>query len=66
MLHYNGKKTPWSEEAFAELVPLTPNAYRAANQGDLNEMRVAAGLAVKKIHTPTADIKAIQAAAGIL
>ena len=66
MLHYNGKKTPWSEETFAELVPLTPNAYRAAHQGDLNEMRVAAGLAVKKIHTPTADIKAIQAAAGIL
>jgi hypothetical protein len=66
MLHYNGKKTPWSEETFAKLVPLTPNAYRAANQDDLNEMRTAAGLAVKKIHTPTADIKAMQAAAGIL
>jgi hypothetical protein len=66
VMHYNNKKTPWSEEAFAEQVPLTPNAYRAAHQGDLNEMRAAAGLAVKKIHTTTPEIRAMQAAAGIL
>jgi hypothetical protein len=66
IMQYKGKDTPWSEEAFVKQVPLTPNAYRRKYDSELNEWRQAAGLAVKKIHTPTADIKAMQAAAGIL
>jgi len=65
-MHYNGRDTDWSEQAFADQVPLTPDAYRAANQGDLNEMRSAAGLSVKKVHAITPETRALQAAAGIL
>lgn len=66
IMHYNDRETPWSEQAFADQVPLTPDAYRASHQGDLNEMRAAAGLAVKKVHTSTPEMRALQAAAGIL
>ena len=37
---YKKKKHEWSPETFAELVPLTPNEYRARTEGDLNEMRI--------------------------
>jgi hypothetical protein len=64
---YKKQKHKWSPETFAELVPLTPNEYRERTEGDLNEMRIAAGLAVKPIYTTVSkDLQAMQAAAGIL
>jgi hypothetical protein len=64
---YKKKKHEWSPETFAELVPLTPNEYRERTEGDLNEMRIAAGLDVKPIYTKVSkDLQAMQAAAGIL
>ena len=64
---YKKKKHEWSPETFAELVPLTPNEYRERTEGDLNEMRIAAGLDVKPIYTKISkDLQAMQAAAGIL
>ena len=65
IMHYEGQSQPWSEEAFAELVPLTPDAYRRTNQGDLNEMRVAAGIAPHRIHEPRDDVRALQSMAGL-
>lgn len=64
---YKQKKHEWSPETFAKLVPLTPNEYRERTEGDLNEMRIAAGLDVKPIYTKVSkDLQAMQAAAGIL
>jgi len=64
---YKKQKHQWTPETFAKLVPLTPNEYRARTDGDLNEMRIAAGLDVKPIHTKVSrDLQAMQAAAGIL
>ena len=64
-MRYEGKTQPWDEEVFANMVPLTPGAYRASHQGELNEMRSAAGLAIKPIHTLTPETRAIQSMAGI-
>jgi hypothetical protein len=64
---YKKQKHEWSPETFAELVPLTPNEYRQRTEGDLNEMRIAAGLDVKPIYTKVSkDLQAMQSAAGIL
>jgi hypothetical protein len=64
---YKKQKHEWSPETFAKLVPLTPNEYRERTEGDLNEMRIAAGLDVKPIYTLVSkDLQAMQAAAGIL
>jgi hypothetical protein len=65
VMHYNGKKVPFSEEEFSRLVPLTPKDYTRETEQDLNEMRVAAGLDVKQIYKPDQELKALQAAAGI-
>ena len=68
IMHYEGKEQPWSEEAFASTVPLTPQDYKVAykdTEKDLNEWRVAAGLPAKKIHEVTPELRALQAAAGI-
>ena len=68
IMHYEGKEQPWSEEAFASTVPLTPQDYKVAykdTEKDLNEWRVAAGLPAKKIHKVTPELRALQAAAGI-
>ena len=65
-MHYDGKSHDWSEEAFAKLVPLTPDAYRATHEDDLNDVRTAAGLAPKKIHEKLPDdVKSLQSMAGI-
>lgn len=64
-MRYQGRTQPWSEQAFAEAVPLTPNAYRQANQGELNEMRAAAGLSHRAVHVPSADVRSLQSMAGI-
>lgn len=65
-IHYQGQHAPWSEETFAAMVPQTPDAYRAKNNEDLNDLREAAGLAPRQIYNRRDDIRAIQAAAGIL
>jgi hypothetical protein len=64
---YKKKRHDWSPETFAKLVPLTPNEYRESIEGDLNEMRVAAGIDTKPVYTTVSrDLQALQAAAGIL
>ncbi len=65
-LHYEGQTVPWSPEAFAKMVPLSPRDYRERKEKDLNEMRVAAGLNTKPTYESDSYIKSIQAAAGIL
>jgi hypothetical protein len=64
-LHYNDQAVDWSEQAFADLVPLTPDAYKKANESDLNEMRVAAGIAPKTVYEPKSDVRALQSMAGL-
>ena len=66
IMRYDGKNQPWSEQAFAQTVPLTPDAYRAQQETDLNEWRTAAGLPVKKIHDVKSDLQTLQSQAGIL
>ena len=64
---YKKKRHEWSPETFSELVPLTPNEYRERTEGDLNEMRIAAGIDTKPIYTTVSkDLQALQSAAGIL
>ena len=65
-MHYQGKHQPWDEEAFTAMVPTTPDAYRSKTDESLNDLREAAGLQPKQIYTRKEDIRAIQAAAGIL
>jgi hypothetical protein len=65
-VHYEGKKWPWNPETFAKAVPCTPDDYRRTHEEDLNEMRAAAGLATRRIHEVTADVRVLQAAAGII
>jgi hypothetical protein len=64
-MHYDGRDVQFSPEEFAKRVPLTPKDYTASTESDLNEMRVAAGLPLKKIHEVTPELRALQAAAGI-
>ena len=64
-MHYRGKDVPFSRDTFDSMVPLSPKAYRAAHDEDLNEMRVAAGLPTKRIHDLEEDTLALQRAAGI-
>jgi hypothetical protein len=64
-MRYDGRTQPWSEEAFAKTVPLTPDEYRRTHQAELNEWRTAAGLPVKPIHKTKPDLRELQAAAGI-
>jgi len=63
--HYNGKKYDWDPELFAKTVPLTPNDYKRTHESELNEMRTAAGLPVRKIYQPDPELKSWQSAAGI-
>ena len=65
VMRYQDKTVPWSEETFASMVPLTPRDYRASTDQDLNEWRVAAGLAPRRIHEASAETKALQIAAGV-
>ena len=62
---YDNQKYPWSVEQYNRVVPITPVDYKRSQEGDLNEMRIAAGLDVKPIHEKTAEIKALQNAAGM-
>jgi hypothetical protein len=66
-MHYKGKSTPFSRDAFDQIVPLSPRAYREKYEGDLNEMRTAAGLPViVSYDKKDRALQAIQSAAGIL
>ncbi len=65
-MKYDGRTQPWSEEAFASTVPLTPDDYRRTHESELNEWRTAAGLPVKQIHETKPDMRALQAAAGLI
>lgn len=64
--HYKDKDYEWNPEEFARIVPLTPNDYRRQTDGDLNEMRMAAGLPTKKIYEPDTELRSLQAAAGVI
>jgi len=50
IMHYRGKEVPFSRDEFDSMVPLSPKAYRERYEGDLNEMRVAAGLTTTRIY----------------
>lgn len=63
---YEGEDTPFTQEDFERIVPLSPKSYREAHDKDLNEVRVAAGLPVKGFYEKDDEIKSIQSAAGIL
>jgi len=64
-MSYKGNESDWSEEAFAEQVPLTPDAYRERYEGDLNEMRMAAGLPTKAVYELKDDVRSLQSMAGL-
>lgn len=66
-MHYKGQSIPFSRDAFDQLVPLSPRAYRERYEKDLNEVRVAAGLPVVVSYDKRdRALQAIQSAAGIL
>ena len=65
IMRYKNRDMPWSKETFADLVPLTPKDYNKETEAGLNEMRVAAGLETRKIHSVSPELRALQAAAGI-
>lgn len=65
IIHSGDRVAHWNPEELADLVPLTPDAYRAAHEEDLNDLRDAAGIPAKKIHKTKPDMKELQAAAGI-
>ena len=63
---YGDKEVPFSQEEFERLVPMSPKEYRKQHDEDLNEVRVAAGIPPRTFYEQDEDIKALQAAAGIL
>lgn len=64
-VHHNNRTFPWSEDAFAAAVPLTPDAYNKQADQSLNEWRAAAGLPEKNIYTKDRDLENLQSAAGL-
>jgi hypothetical protein len=62
---YQDQNHDWNEDAFAKIVPCTPNEYRRVHDEDLNDVRSAAGIPTKKIHEPTDESRALQSLAGI-
>jgi hypothetical protein len=64
-MHYEGKSYAWSEDAFAQLVPLSPSQYRRAHDEELNEWRTAAGLPPRRIHKVSRDLHQLQSMAGL-
>jgi hypothetical protein len=66
-MHYKGKAIPFSRDAFDATVPLSPKAYRDRYEGDLNEMRIAAGMPVVTTYDrKDPELQAIQSAAGLI
>lgn len=64
-VHYDGNTWPWSPDEFRNRVPLTPVAYKASREEDLNEWRENAGLPVKKVRDTKHDLRELQDQAGI-
>lgn len=64
-VHYDGKTWPWNPDQFRASVPLSPDAYRASREEDLNEWRESAGLPVKKVRSVTRELRELQDQAGI-
>jgi hypothetical protein len=65
-VHYDNQTWPWDPERFRDTVPLSPDAYRASREQDLNEWREAAGISPKPIYKKTRpDIQELKDAAGI-
>jgi hypothetical protein len=64
-MHYKGNSQPFSRDTFDNTVPLSPKAYRERYEKDLNEVRVSAGLPYKQIYETDAELKSLQAAAGL-
>jgi len=64
--HYDGGYHDFSREAFDSRVPLTPRDYRKKQDGDLNEMRQAAGIDTHDIYDRDRLTRSLQSAAGIL
>ena len=64
-MEYEGSTMPYSQEEFERIVPLSPKEYRKKHDGELNEVRVAAGLPAKAIYERDEDMLALQTAAGI-
>jgi len=64
-MHYDGKESPFTVEAFSRTVPLTPKEYRKKKESELNEMRAAAGIDPKPVFEREQDIRQLQSAAGI-
>jgi hypothetical protein len=57
-IHVNKKSYPYSEKAVADTVTLTPAAYNRDQEGDINQIREAAGLTPKPIYRRVArDLK---------
>jgi hypothetical protein len=66
-MHYKDKEIPFTRDAFDATVPLSPRAYRERADGELNEMRIAAGMPVKPMYDrEDPALKTIQSAAGII
>ena len=66
-MHYKDEHIPFSRDAFDQLVPLSPRAYRERYEKDLNEMRVAAGMPVVTTYDrKDPELQTIQSAAGII
>jgi hypothetical protein len=65
VMHFKDKYYPWSVEQFNKLVATNPREYRERNEGELNEMRVAAGIQPKQIYEIDSTLSALQHAAGI-
>jgi hypothetical protein len=64
-MHYKNKDYPWSVDTFNSMVPLSPRQYREEGEEELNEMRVAAGIAPVSLYEKDPAIAALQHAAGI-
>lgn len=66
IIEYKNQRVPFTLESFEQLIPLSPKEYRRQHDGELNEMRVAAGLPYKAVYESNdEDIRAIKIAAGI-
>lgn len=61
---YHDKEMPFSQTEFEKIIPLSPKEYRKQQDGELNEVRSAAGLDTVQIYERDRDILQLQSAAG--
>lgn len=62
--HHRDQIFDFDEKTFGHYVALSPKDYREQKEKGLNEMRQAAGMAVKDLFVRTAEMKDLQAKAG--